>query len=256
MKPGETTAALKRVLFNIFDTDGFICSGEAGEAAVFAPAAAELQISRDEVAYANATLANFAHLGDGLYRYEFANGEIAGVTEGEIVLRVKKIGTIRTVTVITPLRFDNVDTFTAGAITAAAIATDAIDADAIKGDAVTEIQAGLATAANLAVVAGYVDTEIGTIITALTAMQVDITRLLGAHRINSVTDGGAGAASIVYDSGKRLTSARVRVFASAAAANAAVLGAANGADGEIARYTLTATIAASVTESFKMVTAL
>jgi hypothetical protein len=53
--------------------------------------------------------------------------------------------------------------FAAGAIDAAAIATDAIDADAIKADAVTEIQSGLATAANLATVAGYIDTEVAAI---------------------------------------------------------------------------------------------
>lgn len=44
-----------------------------------------------------------------------------------------------------------------GAITAAVIATDAIDADAIAADAVTEIQSGLATAANLATVDTVVD---------------------------------------------------------------------------------------------------
>lgn len=48
-------------------------------------------------------------------------------------------------------------TFAAGAITAAAIATDAIDADALKADAITEIQSGLATAADLATVDGNVD---------------------------------------------------------------------------------------------------
>lgn len=42
-----------------------------------------------------------------------------------------------------------VGSIAAGAITAAAIATDAIDADALKADAITEIQAGLATAAGL-----------------------------------------------------------------------------------------------------------
>lgn len=44
-----------------------------------------------------------------------------------------------------------------GGITAASIATNAIDADALAADAVTEIQAGLATAAALAVVDGIVD---------------------------------------------------------------------------------------------------
>jgi hypothetical protein len=51
-----------------------------------------------------------------------------------------------------------------GAITAAKIATGAIDADAIAADAVTEIQSGLATAANLATVAGYLDTEVAAIL--------------------------------------------------------------------------------------------
>jgi hypothetical protein len=55
-------------------------------------------------------------------------------------------------------------TFAAGAITATVIATGAIDADAIAADAVTEIQSGLATAANLATVAGYLDTEVAAIL--------------------------------------------------------------------------------------------
>ncbi len=42
-----------------------------------------------------------------------------------------------------------VGTINAGVITAASIATGAIDADAIAGDAVTEIQAGLATSAEI-----------------------------------------------------------------------------------------------------------
>lgn len=48
-------------------------------------------------------------------------------------------------------------TFAAGAIDAAAIAADAIDADAIKADAITEIQAGLATSAEIAAVQADTD---------------------------------------------------------------------------------------------------
>lgn len=318
MRPGETDAKKKRIFFNIFDTDGFICSGEVGEGAVFVPIAAELKISRDEVAYAAATLSNFAHLGDGLYRYEFDNAEIAGATEGEITLRVKKIGTIRTVTVTTPLRFDNVDTFTAnaitnaafandainaakvadgtidaatfaagainaaaiadgaidaatfaaGAINAAAIATNAIDADALAPDGIAEIQSGLATAANLAVVATYIDTEVAAIkaktdnlpvdpadasdiAAAFAVIQADITRLLGLHHDNSVTDGGFGFPSIQRDSGKRLLTLRRRVFASKAAAIAATLGAADNADGEIFRYIATSTVDLNVNSSLR-----
>ena len=51
----------------------------------------------------------------------------------------------------------SVGSVAAGGITAASIATGAIDADAIASDAVTEIQSGLATAANLATVDTVVD---------------------------------------------------------------------------------------------------
>jgi hypothetical protein len=51
----------------------------------------------------------------------------------------------------------HVEAMDAGVITAAVIATDAIDADAIAASAVTEIQAGLATAAALALVQADTD---------------------------------------------------------------------------------------------------
>ena len=88
-------------------------------------------------------------------------------------------GTIATVTNVT-----TVNGLAAGVITAASIATGAIDADAIAdgaidagalaadcitaaklaADVTTELQSGLATAANLATVAGYLDTEIAAIL--------------------------------------------------------------------------------------------
>ncbi len=75
----------------------------------------------------------------------------------------------------------------AGVVTAAAIATDAIDADALADNAITaatfaadaitaakvaadvttEIQSGLATAANQATIIGYLDTEIAAILAAV-----------------------------------------------------------------------------------------
>lgn len=56
------------------------------------------------------------------------------------------------------------------AITAAAIATDAIDDDALAADAVTAIQSGLATAAALATVDDFLDTEIAGLITSVDAL--------------------------------------------------------------------------------------
>lgn len=66
-----------------------------------------------------------------------------------------------------------VDKIANDAITAAKIATDAIDADALASDAVTEIQDGLATAAELATVAGYLDTEIAEILADTNELQTD-----------------------------------------------------------------------------------
>lgn len=61
----------------------------------------------------------------------------------------------------------NVTAMAAGVVTAAAIATGAIDADAIATDAVTEIQAGLATAAAVDAVDNFLDTELAAITAAL-----------------------------------------------------------------------------------------
>lgn len=57
---------------------------------------------------------------------------------------------------------------------------------------------------------------------------------------NAVMDGGSGVANAVYTNGV-LTSARIRVFGSAAAAAAATAGAADGAEGELYRFLITAT---------------
>lgn len=66
-----------------------------------------------------------------------------------------------------------------GVITALVIATDAIDSDAIAANAITEIQNGLATAAALAAVSGFVDTEIAT-------LQADVSAILDDTGITGV----------------------------------------------------------------------
>jgi hypothetical protein len=59
------------------------------------------------------------------------------------------------------------DEITAGLITATAIAADAITAAKVAADVTTEIQSGLATAAALTTVAGYIDTEVAAILAAV-----------------------------------------------------------------------------------------
>jgi hypothetical protein len=90
-------------------------------------------------------------------------------------------------------------TFAAGAITATVIATGAIDADAIATDAVTEIQSGLATAANLATVAGYLDTEIAAILADTNELQTD---WVDGGRLDLILDSiDSDAAAILADTG-------------------------------------------------------
>ena len=58
---------------------------------------------------------------------------------------------------------------------------------------------------------------------------------------NAVLDGGAGVPNVPHNGNNNLTTCRLRVFATAAEASAATLGAADGADGEILRSTFDST---------------
>lgn len=99
---------------------------------------------------------------------------------------------------------------------------------------ISEIQAGLATSAALAVV----DSNVDALLVRLGANDTAIIKglLLGNYKL----DGGSGNAAAVYDSNGCMTAGRIRVFASSSAASSATAGAANGADSEIARVDLTA----------------
>ncbi len=68
---------------------------------------------------------------------------------------------------------------------------------------------------------------------AIAAAQIDITRILGLSQDNYMLD------NTTYDIAGLLLTGRVRVFASAVALAAASDGAADGADSEIARYSVT-----------------
>lgn len=84
-------------------------------------------------------------------------------------------------------------TFAAGAIDAAAIAADAIGASELAADAVTEIQAGLATAAALTVVDDFLDTEVAAILAAVDTEITDIQGRLPAALVAGRMDSDVGA---------------------------------------------------------------
>ena len=225
MKPGETVVNKKRVYFMLFDsTNGEPITGG------FSPAAGELQYNRDEAGWNNATLANFAHIWAGLHRYLWANSEIAGATEGVMLLRVNAAA-VRPQIVVVPLELIAVDTIATSAsseITDIKAKTDNLPAD--------PADESLVIAATDAIVA-----------------KLDI--LNGLHQRNSVLDGGAGFASVQYNASKELTAARRRVFADEVAAAAATPGAADDVDGEIARYLFVGTgTGTGLTATFRFLT--
>jgi len=80
-----------------------------------------------------------------------------------------------------------------GGITAASFAADAITAAKIAADVTTEFQAGLATAANLATVAGYLDTEIAAILADTNELQTD---WVNGGRLDLILDARASQTSV------------------------------------------------------------
>jgi hypothetical protein len=118
MKPGEINTERKAVYFTVYDSDGLLASGNAGEGVVCSPSGAELQWKRATgTAYANTT-GTFAHVGDGLYRYIPADAEVA-VAEGEAtaVIKLKKSG-YSTQFVPVPIVYNSPDTIQAAVTTA------------------------------------------------------------------------------------------------------------------------------------------
>jgi hypothetical protein len=91
--------------------------------------------------------------------------------------------------------------FAAGAIDAAAIAANAIGASELAADAVTEIQSGLATAAALATVDDFLDTEIADIQARLPAALVSgrIDASVGAVAANAITAAAIATGAIDAD---------------------------------------------------------
>lgn len=77
-----------------------------------------------------------------------------------------------------------------GGIVAGSFAADAITAAKLAADVTTELQSGLATAANLATVAGYLDTEIAAILADTNELQTD---WANGGRLDLLLDGAASA---------------------------------------------------------------
>lgn len=80
-------------------------------------------------------------------------------------------------------------------VAVASIAANAVNASALAADAVTEIQAGLSTAADLATVAGYIDTEVAAIKAKTDSLTFSVAGQVDANiqYVNDVQIQGTGA---------------------------------------------------------------
>lgn len=113
-------------------------------------------------------------VGDPLNFAVTDDGTAINVASGIVEAQVKSIdANAITATAIATGAID-ADAIADNAIDAGAIAADAITAAKLASDVTTELQSGLATAANLATVAGYLDTEVAAILADTNELQTDL----------------------------------------------------------------------------------
>lgn len=98
-----------------------------------------------------------------------------------------------TLTVASGVGQASVQSFANNALTAAAINADAFTAAKFASDVTTEFQSGLATAASLATVAGYLDTEIAAILADTNELQTD---WANGGRLDLILDARASQTSV------------------------------------------------------------
>lgn len=133
-----------RVTFPIFNATGDLVTGAAG---------LDSEVSKDGGTFADcASEATEIATASGVYYLDLTSTEMNADTVA-IIVKTSTSGAKTTPIVLYPAENTdipvNVTVMANGVITAAVIATDAIDNDAIAANAVTEIQAGLATAASI-----------------------------------------------------------------------------------------------------------
>lgn len=208
-KQSEATSARKKFWFVcVDDTDG----KTAKTGLTFT--GAEVQIIKTGGAFASMTnIATIVERTDGLYEGELTAEELD--TLGPVGAKIEK-ATVRT----TILQLGQVVPWDPYALIATAAAQTTITAYV---DTIETTLASMDT--KLDTIDNFLDTEIAQIAD-------DVADVAGLLHRNSMVDNTTYVSNF-------LISARIRVFANAAALASATPGAANGANGEIRRYTLT-----------------
>jgi hypothetical protein len=136
-------------------------------------ASGDCKISKDGGAFANTTTASFSHVAGGIYSIPLTATEMqaknivvkivdqTGTKEWEDQCII--IDTVNHASAEIPSLWGILQSTASGAITATSLAADTITAAKVATDVTTELQSGLATAAALATVDDFLDTEIAAI---------------------------------------------------------------------------------------------
>jgi hypothetical protein len=151
----------------------------------------------------------FLHVSDGVYRLDlpdaaFATGanyvDFGGTVTGMVVIggRVRLVDySLEDAVRMGLTALPNAAAAAAGGLVTSAGANvfpnNSIPAAAIAADAVTELQAGLATSADLSTVAGYLDTEIAAILADTNELQTD---WANGGRLDLILDARASQSSV------------------------------------------------------------
>lgn len=185
IKLSESTAARKRATIYLVDaTDGY-----TPETGVATPT---IEISKNGGAQASGT-GTFTEIGDGLYYYEFASGEID--TLGTVQLRCVKSGTSREfVDVVQIVAYDPYDAtaFGLSRLDAAISSRSTLDAAGVRsavGLASANLDTQLSDIDNfidteVAAILAAVDTEVGSILTGVNTLTTDYTTARAAKLDN------------------------------------------------------------------------
>lgn len=214
----ESTNELRETSVRLVDSNGIGVTGVAGSAVIKICKPAATTFAASGVGTALTEITGGAGT-NGVYRLRL--GSTDADTVGDVEYEITHASIVPTYGVVSVRPAHRAVDFADNFITANKIATDAIDADSIKADAATEI--GAATWDLTGLSSHRAAGSFGEV------MQV----MLGLFQGNSMID------NTVYGAQSLLTSARLRVFADATALGAAVAGAANNANGEIFRFTIT-----------------
>ena len=195
--PKKNTAY--RVTFPLIDADGDLVTGATG---------LDSEVSIDGGTFTDCTSeATEIATASGIYYLDLTSAEMNGDTIA-IIVKTSSSGAKTTPIVLYPEESGDlrvtVNALDNNAITAASIATDAIDNDALAANAVSEIQSGLATAAALTTVSGYIDTEVAAIKAKTDALPADPA---DASDITALVDALPTAAEVWAYATRTLTSA-------------------------------------------------